>query len=196
MKRVLCYLLLCFSMASCEDINRIENAYLSITKEVEFYEIENKEDLLYLVKFSDYENAEILGGFQTILSIDRHLPYLYIAHDEYIELYTPVEALKHRLEHIAESCNQPDSGWTDFKVCEEPKAIEFNGYKAAVADFYINEYIDYMDVEVDRVIRRYVVFLEDQMWNITLAPSKLELQEEEMLELENMLATLEVKRSI
>lgn len=176
--------------------NNIENKYVKIVKLSEYHNITDpkNDDILYLVKFTDFGNEKTKGGLQCILSIDNIQDNFLQKNSELIKDNTPEEILLGRLQSIEDDCKDPNFNWKDFQIVSEVKPTVFKGYKAAVAEFEVKENIEYLNNKViQKRIKRYTVFVKNDLWNIVIAPTKMENYDNEMKDIEDMIETLKIK---
>jgi len=184
------------SLFSCKKgSNRIENKKFKIEKESEYHDITdtNNNDILYLVKFDEPPETDGKGGLQSILAIDNIQHNLLQSNAEYIQTSLPEEALNERLKSIEEECEDPEIAWKNFKVVDAVKPITFKGHRGAVAEFEVDEHVDFLNKTIKKRIKRYVIFVHNDLWNIVVAPATTQLYDHEMKELDRMLQTLVIK---
>jgi hypothetical protein len=181
---------------SCKnDENKIENKYVKIEKLNEYQNITDikNDDILNLVKFSVFGNKKTNGGLQSILCIDNGQYNFSQTNYEFVKTSTPEKALQGILKSIEENCADPNFGWKKFKIVNEVKGTTFKGYKAAMVEFEVEENVDYLNLTIKKRIKRYTVFVKNDLWNIVLSPTKIQDYEIEMKDFENMIETLEIK---
>jgi hypothetical protein len=181
---------------SCKKDNSIiENKKISIKKETGYHDVSDpaENDIIYLVKFSDYNNKATKGGLQSILSIDNIQQSLLQPNAEYILENSPEETLGERIRSIQSDCEKPGIGWSDFKIINNVKPTVFKGYKAAEAEYEVVEYVDFLDKTVKKRIKRYAVFVGKDLWNIVLAPSSIQAYDTDMKEMNTMIETMKIK---
>lgn len=171
----------------------VDNSNLKTKVPIDYHDITDKSqnDILYLVKFENFENQKDAGGNQTIFSIDNIQDNLTQSNALTIKESTPLKILTNRLEIIREECENENFGWTNFKLIEPPKSFNWKGYEAAEAVFQVEE--EYQNRPLTRKIKRMVVFLEDDLWNFVLAPMDISTYDTEMNEMEEILNTMKIK---
>lgn len=189
-----CFILLILFSCNNAD-NKIENKYVKIEKLDDYHDITDfkNDDVLYLVKFSDFGNKKTKGGLQSILSIDNIQQNYLESNADFVESSTPEQALQSRLKSIEEECADPSFGWKSFKIVSDIKPTVFKTYKAAVVEFEVDEHVDYLNTTIKKRVKRYCVFVKNDLWNIVLAPTKLEDYDSEMKNFDKMMSTLEIK---
>lgn len=184
------------SWFSCKkDDAIINNRYIKIIKLDAYHDVtDSKEDeILNLVKFSDFNNKATSGGLQTILSIDHGQYNFLFSNAEFIKDKTPEEALKGILEGIAKDCQETDFSWKNFKITNTISPITWKNYPVAVAEYEVEEHIDYLNTTIQKRIKRYTVFIKKDIWNIVLSPESVKTFDRDMKEFDEMLESLEVK---
>ncbi len=185
-----------WSLFSCnKNENVIENKYIKIEKLSEYHNITNPKnnDILFLVKFTDFGNEKTKGGLQSIFSIDNIQHNILQKNSELIEDSKPEEILLERLKSIENECKDSNFNWKDFKIVNDVKATTFKGYKSAVAEFEVKENVKNLNTTIQKRIKRYTVFVKNDLWNIVIAPTNLQNYETEMKDFENMIETLKIK---
>lgn len=196
MKHIFFISLLLLILVSCSNKqNHIENQWLTIEKKSSYYDITDPEesDILHLVQFSDFENKETNGGLQSIFSIDHSQDQLFMSNAELIEDSTPEKVLKNRLRVIEESCAAHEIAWKNFTIVRPVTSTTFKGYPAAVAEFEVAEEVSFLKKSIQKRIKRYVVFVNNDLWNIVLAPTQKEVYKQEMKIFDEMIATMKIK---
>jgi hypothetical protein len=181
---------------SCKkNSNLIENKKVKIEKESEYHDITdtNNDDILYLVKFDEPHQADAKGGLQSILAIDNIQHNLLQSNAEYIQTSLPEDALSERLKSIEQECEESEVAWKNFKVVAPVKPVTFKGRRGAVAEFEVDEQVDFLNKTIKKRIKRYVIFVHNDLWNIVVAPATTQLYDDEMKELDKMLQTLQIK---
>lgn len=190
-KIVFCGFLLFFPMflVNCSKSFEVDNQFVTVTVPNEYSDITNfvQGDVLFL----DYLKT---SGLESILSIDKEQDFTTQPNSQTILEDTPLEVLSRRLRSIEESCKDPEFPWKNFKVVEVPKIIKFKGYPAAEAIFEVDEYVKYRKGTVFKRVKRIVLFTEDDLWNIVLAPSEFQCYKEEMEIFEIILEDLVIKK--
>ncbi|MGG5507844.1 MULTISPECIES: hypothetical protein [unclassified Myroides] len=185
-----CVLLLSATLlTSCSESYEIDNQFVTATAPYVYQDLTNRvqDDILYL----DYLKYD---GLESIFSIDNIQDLLTQPNSQTILEDTPVEVLARRLRGIERETKDPDFPWKTFKIIEEPKATTFKGYAAAEAVFEAHEYVKRMDATILKRVKRIVVFVDNDLWNIVLAPSKVQHYKEEMEVFETILESLEIKK--
>ncbi|WP_300674488.1 hypothetical protein [Soonwooa sp.] len=186
-------LLILFSCSNAD--NKVENKYVKIEKLDDYHDITDlkNEEVLNLVKFSDFGNKETQGGLQSIFSIDNGRYNDLQTNAELVKNSTPEKALRGILKSIEEECADPTFPWKNFKIVSDVKPIDFKTYKAAVAEYEVDEHVDYLNTTIKKRVKRYCIFFKNDLWNIVLAPTKLEDYNSEMKDFDKMMSTLEIK---
>lgn len=183
--------ILCFSifLVSCSKSYKIDNPFVTATAPYAYQDLTDRvqNDILYL----DYLKFD---GLESIFAIDNIQDLLIQPNSQTILEDTPVEVLARRLRSIERESHEPDFPWKNFKIVEAPKAITFKGRPAAEATFDVHEYVNRIDDTISKRVKRMVVFVDDDLWNIVLAPSKLQFYKEEMEIFETILESLEIKK--
>lgn len=191
-KIVLWAYLLFFSMflVSCSKSYEIENQYVTATVPYAYQDLTDfvQNDVLYLDSYK-------LNGLESIFAIDNIQDLLIQPNSQTILEDTPVEVLARRLRSIERESHEPDFPWKNFKILEEPKAITFKGRPAAEATFDVHEYVNRLDDTISKRVKRLVVFVDDDLWNIVLAPSESKYYKDEMEIFETILESLEIKKN-
>ncbi|MGG5577140.1 hypothetical protein ACPDHL_07350 [Myroides sp. C15-4] len=175
--------------SSCSDLKEIDNKYLTIQVPKDYMDMTDfdNEDVLFLDRLGE-------DGLESILSIDNEVDFLTQPNSQTIQEDTPVEVLARRLRSIEDSAeNDSDFPWTRFRLVEEAKAITFKGLPAAEGVFEVQEYMKRTDQVVTRRVKRIVIFMEDDLWNIVLAPSRLQRYTAEMEVFEQALESMVIK---
>lgn len=181
---------LLFLFLGCTHKVTIDNKYLTVTIPMEYRNLTdyNEMDVLYL-------DCNKKDGLQSIVSIDNIVDLTIQPNSQTILEDTPVEVLSRRFHSIKDSVDNDSSfSWKKFSVTEEPKAITFKGLPAAEGVFEVEEYIKSTDRMIQKRIKRMVVFVDHDLWNIVLAPSQLKHYEDEMQIFEQILTNIEIKK--
>lgn len=180
---------LLFLFLGCTHKVTIDNKYLTVTIPMEYRNLTdyNEMDVLYL-------DCNKKDGLQSIVSIDNIQDLLIQPNSQTITEDTPVEVLARRLRSIEGESHNPDFPWKNFKILEEPKVTTFKGFPAAEAIFEAQEYIKHQDKTILKRVKRMVVFVDNDLWNIVLAPSQLKHYEDEMQIFEQILSSIEIKK--
>ncbi|MDM1043386.1 hypothetical protein HX004_02010 [Myroides sp. 1354] len=190
-KIVLWAYLLFFSMflVSCSKSYEIENQYVTATVPYAYQDLTDfvQNDVLYLDSYK-------LNGLESIFAIDNIQDLLIQPNSQTILEDTPVEVLARRLRSIERESHEPDFPWKNFKILEEPKATTFKGRPAAEATFDVVEYVNRIDDTISKRVKRLVIFVDDDLWNIVLAPSESKYYKDEMEIFETILESLEIKK--
>lgn len=188
--KFLCSLLLCLPLlTSCSKSYEIENQYVTATVPYAYQDLTDfvQNDVLYLDSYK-------LNGLESIFAIDNIQDLLIQPNSQTILEDTPVEVLARRLRSIERESHEPDFPWKNFKILEEPKAITFKGRPAAEATFDVVEYVNRLDDTISKRVKRLVIFVDDDLWNIVLAPSESKYYKDEMEIFETILESLEIKK--
>lgn len=202
MNRILSILffVLCI-FCSCDKYQRIENEYLSINVPKDYINLtDSGNDVLYVVKFEDINNKQRQGGLQSILSIDNIQDNLIIPNSKYITLETPLNVLTRRLKTIKDDVEnfklrdeKAGTYWKNYLLVKVPQSIRFKEFDAAVAEYVVDEYISHLDLTVKKKIRRYVVFVNNDLWNIVISPMSVSTYDNEIKVYDKMLESISVK---
>ncbi|WP_158961727.1 hypothetical protein [Myroides fluvii] len=181
----LCLLLL----TSCSKSYVVDNQFVTATVPYDYQDLTNfaQDDVLYLDSFK-------LNGLERILSIDNIQDLLIQPNSQTILEDTPVEVLARRLRGIERESHDPDFPWKNFKLVEAPKSITFKGRPAAEATFDVVEYVNRIDDTISKRVKRMVIFVDDDLWNIVLAPSESKYYKDEMEIFETILESLQIKK--
>jgi len=168
---------------------KVDNQFVTATVPYEYQDLTNfaQDDVLYLDSFK-------LNGLVSIFSIDNIQDLTIQPNSQTILEDTPVEVLARRLRSIERESHDPDFPWKNFKILEEPKATTFKGYPAAEAVFDVQEYVERQDKTFLKRVKRLVVFTENDLWNIVLAPSESKYYKDEMEIFETILESLVIKK--
>ena len=189
--KVLWIFVLLFSIlsSSCSNTYVVDNPYVTATVPNLYQDLSDftEDDVLYL----DYLQFK---GLESILSIDNTQDLLIQPNSQTILEDTPLEVLARRLRSIERESQEPDFPWKNFSLVEAPKAITFKGYRAAEATFEVSEYVERLDDTIEKRVKRLVIFVEEDLWNIVLAPSEIKRYKEEMEVFETILEHLEIKK--
>lgn len=175
--------------SSCSDLKEIDNKYLTIQVPKDYMDMTDfdNEDVLFLDRLGE-------DGLESILSIDNEVDLTIQPNSQTIQEDTPVEVLARRLRSIEDAAeNDPNFRWTRFRLVEEAKATTFKGLPASEGVFEVQEYMKRTDQVVTRRVKRIVIFLEDDLWNIVLAPSRLQRYTTEMEVFEAALESMVIK---
>lgn len=190
-KIVLWAYLLFFSMflVSCSKSYKIENQYVTATVPYAYQDLTDfvQNDVLYLDSYK-------LNGLESIFAIDNIQDLLIQPNSQTILEDTPVEVLARRLRSIERESHEPNFPWKNFKILEKPKATTFKGHPAAEATFDVVEYVNRIDDTISKRVKRLVIFVDDDLWNIVLAPSESKYYKDEMEIFETILESLEIKK--
>ena len=181
---------LLFLFLGCANKVQIDNKYLTATMPWEYRNLTdfNNMDVLYL-------DCIKKDGLQSIFSIDHEVDLTIQPNSQTILEDTPVEVLSRRFRSIKGSIdNDPAFSWKNFRITEEPKTLTFKGLPAAEGVFEVEEYIKSTDQIIQKRIKRLVVFVDNDLWNIVLAPSQLKHYEDEMHTFEQILESIEIKK--
>ncbi|WP_353161374.1 hypothetical protein [Myroides odoratus] len=181
---------LLFLFLGCANEVQINNKYLTATMPWEYRNLTdfNNMDVLYL-------DCIKKDGLQSIFSIDHEVDLTIQPNSQTILEDTPVAVLSRRFRSIKHSVdNDPAFGWKNFTITQAPKAITFKGLPAAEGIFEVEEYIKSTDQIIQKRIKRLVVFVDNDLWNIVLAPSQLKHYEDEMHTFEQILESIKIKK--
>ncbi len=180
-------------LSSCDKNHKIENDYVITSIPEDYHDVtdKSKNDILYVVKFQNFNDKANNGGLQSILSIDNIQDLTILPNSQTVKEFTPIEILTSRLKIIEEETRNPDFGWKNFQIMEQPKEINFKGYKAAESTFTVTE--KYQGQTIDRKIKRMVVFVKNDLWNIVIAPRETSTYNDELKEFENILNNMKIK---
>ena len=169
---------------SGDDAARINNRYLSADMPAGYTaEKLEPDDILYISKTTD--------GRQSIFSIDRIQDNHLLPNSTTIQHFSPVEVLADRLKSIEEDIHASGSGWTDFSVMQPPRPISFQGLPGAEAVFSVKE--DVGGRPVARKIKRWVLFMKSDLWNVVMAPTDAARYDGEMKVFNDLLADMTLK---
>ncbi|MGS4346264.1 hypothetical protein ACKUSY_11855 [Myroides odoratus] len=178
-----------FLFTSCSDFKEIDNQYLTIQVPKDYMDMTDfdNEDVLFLDRLGE-------DGLESILSIDNEVDLTIQPNSQTIQEDTPVEVLARRLRSIEDAAeNDPNFRWKRYRLVEEASATTFKGLPAAEGVFEVQEYMKRTDQVVTRRVKRIVIFMEDDLWNIVLAPSRLQLYTTEMDVFEAALESMVIK---
>lgn len=174
--------------SSCNRQIKIDNIYLKATAPKSYDDI------------TDFKNNDVLfldnrmkNGLESIFSIDNIQDLTIQPNSQTIKEFTPIERLTSRLKSIEEDTQNPNFGWKNFTITEEPRLFNFKGYKAAEATFVVDENINNAGQVIKKKIRRMIVFTDKDLWNFVLAPSELQSYESEMKIFNDILESIEIK---
>lgn len=176
-------------LTSCSKSYEVDNQFVTATVPYEYQDLTDfvQNDVLYLDSFK-------LNGLESILSIDNTQDLTIQPNSQTILEDTPVEVLARRLRGIERESHEPDFPWKNFKLVEAPKSITFKGRPAAEATFDVVEYVKRLDKTISKRVKRMVIFVDDDLWNIVLAPSESKFYKDEMEIFETILESLQIKK--
>jgi hypothetical protein len=174
--------------SSCKKTYKINNKYLTALAPKDYVDITHFErnEVLFL-------DQVLKNGLESIFAIDNITDLTIQTNAESIKTFTPSEILLNRLKSIEEETQEPNCGWSHFVMTNAPKAILFKGYKAAEATFSVEENVNQTGKIIKKKIKRMVVFTENDLWNIVLAPSELANYENEMAQFNLILESMQIK---
>jgi len=175
--------------SSCNNSKNIDNKYLTAVAPKNYANITQFEndDILFL-------DNPMKNGLESIFSIDNTQDLIIQPNIQTIKEFTPKERLISRLKSIEEETKAPDCNWKNFRIVDQPKEFIFKNYKSAEATFIVDENVNKTGEIIKKKIRRMVIFTDNDLWNIVLAPSVLENYDKEMQMFNEILKSIEIKK--